>query len=250
MTETMYDGINSLAAGIARQFPNATKVAGYINGLYAWSDANWALFPRSEHVTISITARANAGDVLDVETGDAAPDQTAGWIAMRKAAGLWRPTVYCSRDVVPAVRIGTGKWVLGRDYDLWVADYTGQPHQAYPGCAATQYESTPGWDASLVHDPGWPHRQPPVPPAPTGESGTPHEIVNLAWSAIPGKGYQWELAASTGGKVGGVVKDGNVMAAAAVVHVEGIDVGQPGPFWWRVRELPDGAWSAWGGLKG
>src|SRR5712691_6409075 len=87
----MYDVINSLAAGIARQFPNVAKVAGDINGIYAWSQAEWNLFPHADHVTISITAAANAGDVLDVEVGDASPNQTAGWIAMRKAPGQVTP---------------------------------------------------------------------------------------------------------------------------------------------------------------
>lgn len=162
----MLDGINSLAAGISKAFPNAAKVAGYLNGIYAWSQAQWSLFPHAGHVTISVTAFANEGDVLDVETGDAIPAETAAWIAARKSAGLFRPTIYCSLDVVPDVRRATGSYVLGRDYDIWVAHYTGQPHQAYPGCAATQYESTAGWDASLVHDPEWPHRKPPgTPPA-------------------------------------------------------------------------------------
>jgi hypothetical protein len=91
---------------------------------------------------------------------------------MRKAAGLFRPTIYCSLSVVPDVRKGTGAFVLGRDYDIWVAHYTGQPHQAYPGAAATQYESTNDWDASLVHDLAWPHRRPP---------GTP--VTAPAWPA-------------------------------------------------------------------
>ena len=172
MTRTMYDGVRSLAAGIARQFPNAAMVAGYLNGLYAWTSAEWGLFPHAEHVTISVTASADAGDVLDVERGDATPDQAAGWIDRRKASGLHRPTIYCSRLTIPAVRQATGTRLLGIDYDIWCADYTGSPHEVTaPGvparlCAATQYESTPGWDASAVYDDGWPHRAAPVPPQP------------------------------------------------------------------------------------
>ena len=45
MTLYMYDGINSLAPGIAREFPNATRIAGYDNGRYAWTQADWNLFP-------------------------------------------------------------------------------------------------------------------------------------------------------------------------------------------------------------
>lgn len=167
MNDLMYDGINSLAAGIARVFPGLKRVAGYVDGRYAWSGREWGLFPDPViRVGVAVRASTNAGDVLDVETGDAIPDQAHGWIAMRKAAGLYRPTIYCSLSVVPAVRAGTGSFVLGKDYDIWVAHYTGQPHQAYPGCAATQYESTANWDASIVHDTAWPHRKPPGAPAP------------------------------------------------------------------------------------
>lgn len=200
MTRLMYDGINSLAAGIARQFPNAAMIAYYLNGAYAWTQAQRDLFPHAGHVTITVTASANAGDVLDVETGDATPDQAEGWITMRKAAGLYRPTLYGSLDTVPALRIGTVKWVLGRDWDLWVAHYTGQPHVAYPGAAATQYESTPGYDASEVHDPLWPHRQPPAPPGspsapkwPAGvvlREGDTGPAVRVLQQALSGTGLQ------------------------------------------------------------
>jgi hypothetical protein len=160
MTRLMYDGIRSLAAGIHHSFPTAEMVAGYDNGRYAWTTAEWNLFPHAVKVHISISASANTGDVLDVEQGDATPAQAKAWIEMRKRAGLWRPTIYCSRSVIPAVRQATGNLVLGQDYDIWAADYTGQPHQV-TGCAATQYINTPGYDASIVHDDGWPHRSAP-----------------------------------------------------------------------------------------
>jgi hypothetical protein len=253
MTILMPDGINALAAGIARQFPDAAKVAGYVNGTYAWTQAEWNLFPHADHVTISVTASANAGDVLDVEAGDATPSQSGGWIAMRKAAGLYRPTIYCSRSVIPAVRAGTGTYILGKDYDIWVAEYTGQPHEVTaPGtpaanCAATQYESTADYDVSMVYDTAWPHRHAAVPLPPGGLSATPHELVNMAWSASPGKSYQWQLATRMGLTV---VREGNVTATLPVVHVTGADAGLPAPYWYRVRELPDGQWTAWSGLKG
>jgi hypothetical protein len=69
--------------------------------------------------------------------------------------------------VIPAVRQATGNLILGRDYDIWCADYTGSAHQVTaPGspsatCAATQYQSTSAYDVSAVYDDGWPHRTPP-----------------------------------------------------------------------------------------
>lgn len=79
------------------------------------------------------------GDVLDVETGDATPDQTHGWISMRKSAGLYRPTIYCSLDTVQAVRNGTLEYLLGKDYDIWVAMYDGSTQNVYAGVSAKQY---------------------------------------------------------------------------------------------------------------
>ena len=176
MTILMLDGINSLAAGIARDFPQAAKVAGYLNGFYAWSDAEWGLFPHADHVTISVSAFSSVGDVLDVETGDATPDHAETWIQMRKAAGLFRPTVYCSLAVVPSVRVGTGRYVLGIDYDLWVADYDDSLASVYPLAVAKQYQSTTGYDASVVYDPAWPHRTPP-------EAHQPVPPAQVAWPA-------------------------------------------------------------------
>lgn len=161
----MYDGINSDASTIHRNFPNAAYVAGYINGNYAWTTADWDLFPNAVKVQISVTASANAGDVLDVEAGNASPSETESWIAARKSAGYYRPSIYCSLSEVPAVRAGTGRYVLGTDYDIWVADWTGSPHEVTapgPGvsatCSATQYENTTDYDVSEVYDTGWPHR--------------------------------------------------------------------------------------------
>jgi hypothetical protein len=189
----MYDGVSSLAAGIAQSFPNAAMVAGYINGNYAWTQTDWDLFPHANHVTISITASENAGDVLDVEPGNATPEQTAGWIEQRKASGYYRPTIYCNAATIPAVRQGTGAYILGVDYDIWAADWTGSPHQVTaPGtpvaaCSATQYDSTTSYDVSVVYDEGWPHRtapatKPPAEPAGIEATAVTATSVALAWN--------------------------------------------------------------------
>lgn len=243
MTVYMYDGINALAPGIARAFPDAPKVAGYVNGPYAWSQPDWALFPHADHVTISVTASANAGDVLDVEAGDARPDQCAGWIAMRKAAGLFRPTIYCNLSTVPAVRAGTGKYVLGRDYDIWVAWYTsdpavpvppGQPAASY---AAWQYETTSNWDVSRVLDPGWPHRKPPVAPglpAPEGLSVTPWLMMHVSFGEVKdAKGYTVQVR-----------RDGVVTSYPVTSTHVSPPLIPPGPCEVRVQ-ADGGAWTAW-----
>src|ERR1700751_493260 len=176
----MYDGINSDASTIAQKFPNAAMVAGYINGNFAWTQAEWNLFPRANHVTISVTASADAGAGLDAAAGDATPAQTAGWIARRKASGYYRPSIYCSRSVIPAVRQGTGSYILGRDYDIWAAYWTGSPHQGAPP-AATRYETPTTSAGPPLRAPAWPPRPAPgrTPPA---EPANVHTISVTATS--------------------------------------------------------------------
>jgi hypothetical protein len=254
----MYDGINALAAGIAKEFPTAAKIAGYVNGTYAWSQAEWNLFPHADHVTISVTASANAGDVLDVEVGDATPNQAAGWIAMRKAAGLYRPTIYCSRSVIPAVRAGTGSYILGKDYDIWVAEYTGAPHEVIaPGtpavaCAATQYASTANYDVSIVYDTAWPHRKAPMPPpppppgVPSGISVTVNgRIADFGWGTVPGaKSYDFQVFHhNTAGIYGAAVSDQTGLTGN---HVEKFELPGGGEYAVHVRtHEPLSAWTDW-----
>jgi hypothetical protein len=166
----MYDGIRADAPLIHSAFPAPAMVAGYLDGRYAWTTTEWGLFPHAVHVEIAVFSATTGGDVIDCESGDATPAQAAAWVRKRKAAGYDRPTVYCSRSVVPAVRQATGTLALGRDYDIWVADYTNAAHQV-AGCAATQYQNTAHWDVSAVYDDGWPHRKAPAVTQPP-KSGT------------------------------------------------------------------------------
>jgi hypothetical protein len=198
----MYDGINSLAAGIRARFPDAAMVGCYIDGHFAWTAEQRDLFPHAVRVAIAVHSSTNAGDVIDCETGDATPAQAAQWVRMRHAAGYCRPTVYCSRSVIPAVRKATGNLLLTRDYDIWCADYTGSAHLvAAPGtpaaaCAATQWASTSGWDVSAVYDDGWPHRAGPQAPPPAGwhfypvrglaVAGAGPSSVKLTWQSPDG----------------------------------------------------------------
>jgi hypothetical protein len=239
----MYDGINSLAAGIARAFPGAAKVAGYVNGRYAWSQAEWDLFPHADHVTITVRADADEGDVLDVETGDATPAEAAAWIRMRHAAGLYRPTIYCSLSVVPDIRRETGSLILGRDYDIWVARYDRSPSEpAVPGLpaarfAAKQYENDADWDISAVYDLEWPHRQPARPApvlAPQQPSATATQ-AHAGWQPVLGAaGYrvQWRDHA------------GNVRQMLTREILVTLPLTGAGPHSWRVQAA-GGAWTAW-----
>lgn len=140
----MYDSVT--AANIPS---TAQVVAGYLNGLYAWSTADWHRFPDAIWVTIVVTA-TNAGMVLDCEKGDATPADCPAWIKRRQKAGVAVPVIYCSLADMPAVQAFCAGLVFG----IWCADWTGQAHIP-DGAVACQYAALGSIDVSLCA-PGWP----------------------------------------------------------------------------------------------
>lgn len=149
MNRTMYDGINSDASVIPI---TAELVAGYVDGLYAWTQADWDRFPHSIHVGIAVHQTTDAGDVLDVENGNASPAESVGWVEMRRRAGA-DPSVYMSLDVWPQVQAAFRSAGVPEPH-YWVAHYDGV--QEIPaGAVAKQYQNGPSWDLSVVAD-YWP----------------------------------------------------------------------------------------------
>lgn len=149
-------------------------VAGYLNGRYAWTAAEWARWPAERQVTISIDGKADVGDVLDVELGDAPVGLCYQWVKLRQQAGLWRPTIYCNRSTWPSVILALGPQIGSTDF--WIADPSDEAHWI-PGAAATQFlwpkPGVGGWyDLSTTIN-GWPFRRPPqVKPPLDAWSGT------------------------------------------------------------------------------
>lgn len=155
MTRLMYDSVDPNAIPV-----NAEMVAGYVDGNFKWSDTGWSRFANSIKVRIAVFASTNDGDVLDVENGDASPDQAAGWIKMRQEAGIFVPTIYCNRSTRPAVEAACA----GLTFDLWIATLDGT--QDIAGTVAVQYAGSAitgqNYDLSIVTDDGWPHRTQPL----------------------------------------------------------------------------------------
>jgi len=152
MTRVMYDTVT------ASVIPSgAQMVAGYDDGAYRWSAADWARFPNAVHVHIAVHPSTNSGHVLDVERGDASPSEAPGWVLMRRQAGQ-HPTVYCSLAVWDAVRAAfRAAGVVEPEY--WIAAYPGIGAKLYPGSVAHQYADVgpagENVDVSVVAD-YWP----------------------------------------------------------------------------------------------
>lgn len=149
MTRLMYDAINSKVGLIPI---DAEMVAGYVDGLFQWSAADWARFPRAVPVEIAVFATTNAGKVLDVEQGNATPAQAPGWAVMRRKAGC-DPSVYCSLSNWPTLKAAFTSAGVPEPH-WWVAYYDGS--QTIPaGAVAHQYtDNPPGspYDTSVVAD--------------------------------------------------------------------------------------------------
>lgn len=157
----MYDSVSPERIPV-----DAAMVAGYIQGPYAWSAADWARFPHARHVQIATVARPPAGVMLDVERGDAAPDLAPNWCVLRREAGV-DPSVYMNMSTWPVVRAAFHAHAVAEPH-YWVADYDGIA--VLPaGAIAKQYatEQPPGCDTSIVAD-FWPGVDPaPTPPPDT-----------------------------------------------------------------------------------
>lgn len=163
MTRTMYDGVDATKLPVTAQL-----VAGYVDGLYAWSAANWARFPNSVKVRVAVFSQTNDGHVLDVEPGNATPAQSVDWVLMRRSAGV-DPSVYMNTSTWPTVRSAfQARGVAEPHY--WVAQYDNVA-TIPAGAVAKQYynNNALGYDLSIVAD-SWPGVdtgpvvQPPQPP--------------------------------------------------------------------------------------
>ncbi len=149
MTRTMYDGVDA-----SRLPTSAQLVAGYVDGLYKWSSADWARFPRSVKVRVAVFSQTNDGQVLDVEPGNATPAQSVDWVLMRRRAGV-DPTVYMNTSTWPAVRDAFRARRVAEPH-YWVAQYDGIA-TIPSGAIGKQYYNNNdlGYDLSVVAD-HWP----------------------------------------------------------------------------------------------
>lgn len=139
----MYDSVD------ASKIPaGALAVAGYVDGAYAWSPADWARFPSAVKLTIATSSRSSA-DILDVERGDATPGEVPAWCDAFTRPGRRAPTVYCSRASWPAVQAAVG----ARRVDYWISTLDGTT--SVPGAVAVQYLDAGPYDESLILDASW-----------------------------------------------------------------------------------------------
>jgi hypothetical protein len=147
MTRTMYDSV-----AYDKIPKHAQMVAGYVDGLYKWPKKAWNLFPNAVHVRIAVFHTTLDAEVLDIEKGNATPEEGVSWVKQRRSQGF-DPSVYCNLNTYPEVR----KAFLAAGEDMphvWLAHWDDEPlipHKAI----AKQYHHNPDYDTSIVAD-HWP----------------------------------------------------------------------------------------------
>ncbi len=171
MTLVLRDSIN--APLIPRDTP---VVAGYGDGSWLWSPSwldgsNWFdLFPNAVRLSIVVFA-PDAGDILDVESGDASPAEVPGWVRRFNRPHRRAATIYCNRDTWAPVVMAlytAGIDPQGPAVDYWIATLDGTLDVGIVAGGkrpvAVQVWDTGDYDQSVILDPTWVGLGPPVEP--------------------------------------------------------------------------------------
>lgn len=127
---TMYDSVN------VSQIPKGARaVAGYVGGHWPTYKTLLVDFPKAQKLSIAIAASEDA-DCLDVESGDATPDQAAAWVRRQHKRGIACPVVYTSAAFAQALVnvLDSSGLKRGKDFKTWIAHYTFKAHICGPKC--------------------------------------------------------------------------------------------------------------------
>jgi hypothetical protein len=131
--------------------PAGQQAAVYADGTYAASPSQMAGHPNTLWIdTNGSDPHANA---LDVEPGDATPQQAGQWVAQKLTDTPNQVAiVYTFRSDWPAAQAAIGQlpqWMQSH-VRWWIADPTGVPHMV-PGASATQWYWGPNYDVSTAN---------------------------------------------------------------------------------------------------
>lgn len=141
---TMYDSVT------VSEIPHGAKaVAGYVGGSWPTFRSLVTGFPKARRVSIAINSQ-EAAECLDVESGDASPEQAASWVYRMISKGHKRPIVYTSASQVDeVVGLLEAAGIHRSQFRVWSAHYGRGRHLCGPSTCgevrstdadATQYD--------------------------------------------------------------------------------------------------------------
>ncbi len=126
---TMYDSITVVTVPL-----HAEAVAGYVDGKWPTYKGLVKSFPLAHHLSIAVFASDDA-DCLDIENGDATPDQAPAWVKRQHLRGVTRPVVYASLSAMGGLLVHLQAAGVPRaTVRVWTAHYTYQAHICDRNC--------------------------------------------------------------------------------------------------------------------
>lgn len=114
----MYDTTDDTAPA------GADLYAGYVNGRYQSYKKLKAQYPNKVVVSIDVLNHPGVAQVLDIEAGDATPNEAPAWFDASLKAGIHRPTLYFSSSYAGEIKSYMGN----RKFDAWIAEYGPKLH--------------------------------------------------------------------------------------------------------------------------
>lgn len=145
---TCYDSVTP--PNILQHDTTPQIVAGYANGRYKWSDADWALFPNAVKIRIAVRAYELNAHVLDCEVGDATPDECPLWAQERRARG-GVPIIYCNRSTWLQVKAAFNERDVQQPL-YWIATANGREEIPAGAIGAQYLLNYRGVDVSVMAD--------------------------------------------------------------------------------------------------
>lgn len=121
---------------------NAGTVAGYTGGKWP---TYWELVKRFPHAFVLAIAIAASEDAtcLDIEQGDARPEEAPDWVKRQHARGVHRPWVYCSTSQMDGLLQLLAAAGIGRhQVRVFTAHYTYAAHLCGPDSCGELHSTT------------------------------------------------------------------------------------------------------------
>jgi hypothetical protein len=224
----MRDSIN------ASLIPTDTPVvAGYGDGLYMWSSADWARFPNSVALSIVVNA-VDIGDILDVERSDASPTDVPGWVRRFNRPNRRKPTIYSDRNTWPQIVAALeAAGMSAGSVDWWAATLDGT--QVVAGAVAVQYIDTGAYHESIILDETWV----------TGKGGSVITDTVVPVSPVVGKTFQASTTWLDWNTLQPVVLSGIVQTIGPGQEVIWTEAKLENGVWYDRIEGPGGAPGDW-----
>jgi hypothetical protein len=127
---------------------DVAELPKHANALGAYAGGNWPTYeavrrgwPHAHVLSIAVNAsehRCADGtpvECLDIEPGDATPEQAVAWYHVARSLGVKRPCFYGSLSWVPQIEGALRSTGIARhEYRIWSAHYTGQAHICGKAC--------------------------------------------------------------------------------------------------------------------